>query len=233
MKAIWRKNVVQNYLDEELKKADVSDKVRAQVDKDAQVEPDPLIVLLHGWGSNEADLPGVAEAVGAGLEWVSLRAPFPMLGYQSAYAWFEDPIISKQMGAQLAQENADKIYAWYEDALAAGDIKPDQKLVPFGFSQGGAMTSFLLTDPRFKGKFAGAVVLSGYLPFPDELQAQSELPVFHGWGDADDIVSPSSSQELDVWLSKNTAVEEHIYPNLMHNIDEAEARDIAAFLRGL
>src|SRR5262245_17570874 len=47
----------------------------------------PLVMLLHGYGSNEEDLIGLASAFDPRVLTLSLRAPLP-LGYGS-FAWFE------------------------------------------------------------------------------------------------------------------------------------------------
>ena len=48
--------------------------------------PAPLLVLLHGYGSNEADLFSFAAELPKSLHIVSLQAPHE-LGYNS-YAWY-------------------------------------------------------------------------------------------------------------------------------------------------
>ena len=38
----------------------------------------PLVLLLHGFGSSERDLPGIMQHLPHGLAWASLRAPLPL-----------------------------------------------------------------------------------------------------------------------------------------------------------
>lgn len=35
----------------------------------------PVFLLLHGWGSNEHDLPGLLDYCAPGADYASLRAP--------------------------------------------------------------------------------------------------------------------------------------------------------------
>ena len=49
-------------------------------------ETAPVFVLLHGWGSNEYDLPDLLNYCGAGsADYASLQAP---IAYGMGYTWF-------------------------------------------------------------------------------------------------------------------------------------------------
>ena len=43
--------------------------------------PAPLLLLLHGFGSDERDLPGLTAHLPARLGWASLPGPFPASPY--------------------------------------------------------------------------------------------------------------------------------------------------------
>ena len=45
----------------------------------------PVFLLLHGWGSNEHDLPGLLDYCAPGADYASLRAP---ISYGPGYTWF-------------------------------------------------------------------------------------------------------------------------------------------------
>src|SRR5262245_29710907 len=72
----------------------------------------PLLVLLHGYGSNEADLFALAPELDPRFQLVSLRAPIPLGG--PAFAWFRldftpdglraDEDQARKSAAQLAEE---------------------------------------------------------------------------------------------------------------------------------
>ena len=50
------------------------------------LENDPVFMLLHGWGSNEYDLPDLLNYCGAGsADYASLQAP---IAYGMGYTWF-------------------------------------------------------------------------------------------------------------------------------------------------
>ncbi|GHT80919.1 hypothetical protein FACS1894125_0670 [Actinomycetota bacterium] len=190
----------------------------------------PLLVLLHGWGSNETDLPGLAQALGLGLDFVSLRAPFSLS--VGGFAWFLDPVVERSKRDNQAKLSGDVILNWLEGEIAAGKIAKDRKLILLGFSQGGAMVSHLLTRSELAGKLAGVIMLSGYLPFDsDEVKSEnSDVPVFHGWGNLDTLVEPEESTRAAKWFKNNcqTIVDKN-YP-IEHSICLDEAQDIAGFV---
>jgi phospholipase/carboxylesterase len=120
-----------------------------------------LLVLMHGVGSNEQDLFGLADYVPPQFHVISLRAPF-VLG-AGAYAWFEFSVAPD--GARqihVAQEAASReAIARTVRAVAQRLGVPAARVVLGGFSQGGIMSlSLLLTRP---GLLQAAMVLHSRL----------------------------------------------------------------------
>lgn len=120
----------------------------------------PLVLLLHGVGSNESSMAGVGNALDASIEVLCVRSPIT-LG-PGSYAWFH-----VQFTPQGPVINADEAAAGWEaiaqfaaEAIAAYDVDPARVFVG-GFSQGGIMSlAAILTAPQL---FAGAMCLSGRL----------------------------------------------------------------------
>jgi phospholipase/carboxylesterase len=107
-----------------------------------------LLVLMHGVGSNEADLFGLAPYVPANFHVLSLRAPYVM--GPSAYGWFEFSVGPQgERTINEPQEAASRETA--AQTLAAASYRfnvPPERIVAGGFSQGGIMAlSVLLTQP--------------------------------------------------------------------------------------
>ena len=115
-----------------------------------------LLVLMHGVGSNEADLFGLAPYVPAHCHVLSLRAPF-VLG-PGSYAWFAfdvRPDGSRAIDGE--QEHASRLLLTREIAAHAQRLGvPAERVLVGGFSQGGIMAlSLLLTEPALmQGAFA-------------------------------------------------------------------------------
>jgi phospholipase/carboxylesterase len=233
LKCLWKKDAIQTQIEQELQALDLSEKVRREVNAGDDFAPDPLIILLHGYGSNEFDLPGVAEALNLHLNWVSLRAPRSLGGVGGAFAWFDAPVkrnISELMSQ--ADVNAELIEQWINAQKTAGVILPAQKFIFFGFSQGAVQAVNLLTRPNLQPHIHAVVALSGYLPFPGDFTAEgtNNIRVFHGYGLADEIVNTNRSDEVSAWLSANTTAVNSSYSELPHGICDQEITDIRKFL---
>jgi phospholipase/carboxylesterase len=115
-----------------------------------------LLVLMHGVGSNEQDLFGLAPYVPPHLHVLSLRAPF-VLG-PGSYAWFQfdvRPDGSRTIDGE--QEQASRLALVREIAAHAERLGvPPVRVLVGGFSQGGIMAlSLLLSEPALMhGAFA-------------------------------------------------------------------------------
>jgi phospholipase/carboxylesterase len=118
----------------------------------------PLLLLLHGLGSHEADLMGLAPYVDGRFFVVSARGPVTLA--PGAYAWFHTeftqhgPVIN-----QAEAEQSRKTLARFIDELVETyDLDPD-RIYLMGFSQGAIIgLSIALTEPE---KLAGVVAMSG------------------------------------------------------------------------
>jgi phospholipase/carboxylesterase len=118
----------------------------------------PAILALHGRGSNEHDLIGLASHLPDGLLWISLRAPL-ILGPNS-FEWFRVKIVGKPDPEQVASA-LETIDHFVDEILSAYPINP-QKLFLLGFSQGSLLSMcYDLTHPL---RIAGVISQSGYIP---------------------------------------------------------------------
>ncbi|MBK8072279.1 MAG: dienelactone hydrolase family protein [Ramlibacter sp.] len=158
-----------------------------------------LLVLMHGVGSNEEDLFGLAPAVPPQFHVLSLRAPH-VLGPQ-AYAWFEFGV--RPNGERVineAQEAASRPLVAQTVTSAASQLGlPANRVVVGGFSQGGIMSlSLLLTQPQLLQ--AAMVMHSRLLPqvwplvaSPSALQGR-KLWVSHGL--QDNVIPLASAHDI-------------------------------------
>jgi phospholipase/carboxylesterase len=147
----------------------------------------PLLLLLHGVGSNERSMARLAPSFDERYEVLSVRSPIE-LG-PGSYAWFHveftahGPVIE----ANEARAGWEQIARFAEEAVVAYDADPALVFVG-GFSQGGIMSlAALLTAPSL---FAGAVCMSGrllpeVLPYAASAEALRDTPVLilHGTDD--------------------------------------------------
>jgi phospholipase/carboxylesterase len=141
----------------------------------------PLVVLLHGRGSNETDIIDLADHLPAGAAYAAVRAP---IGEGGGYAWFANRGIGRPVAESLRST-----MDWFREWL--GDAAPDGRpVVLVGFSGGAAFAGGLLLDDP--ARYAGAAVLYGTLPFdagvpttPKRLEG-TRILVIHG--DEDTVI---------------------------------------------
>lgn len=184
----------------------------------------PLLVLLHGYGSNEADLFSLSPHLPLSPVIASLRAP---LAEGPGHAWFR---LGAQPGVpdpQLVNDAARGVLDWL-DALT---VQPTSVSL-LGFSQGGAMAIQLLR--LAPGRFTSAVVLAGFLAGGQQA-GDTELgarkpPVFWGRGTADTVIPPATVERTQAWLPGHSTLTERIYEGLAHSVSQAELADVVAFL---
>ena len=184
----------------------------------------PLLILMHGYASDEADLFGISAYLPLEPVIASLRAPIPE---GSGFAWFSR--FTNVPGDPLAG-NADAA------ARAVLDWLEDQPRVPtglLGFSQGGAMALQLLRlAPE---RFDFAVQLSGFVVKGDQPRdaelAAADVPVFWGRGTLDDTIPAASLQRTAEWLPDHSRLDARIYEGMGHAISPLELGDISSFIR--
>ncbi len=124
----------------------------------------PTILALHGRGSNERDLIGLAEYLPENFLWISPRGTFG-LGPDS-YEWFQITQVGKPDPALLA--NALKTIDKFIDEIIENYPVDKDQLYLLGFSQGSIVSmSYALTSPQ---RVAGVIAQSGYIPHESGLQ---------------------------------------------------------------
>jgi phospholipase/carboxylesterase len=191
----------------------------------AQVaEATPVVLLLHGYGSNENDLAGLVPALGLSLPWASLRAPLE-LGNGGA-AWFTITTPGNPDPEPVAQAT-EAIWAWVDANVAS-----TTPVIPIGFSQGGLMASQLLrTRPE---RVLAPIVLGGFVLGAaqpgDATLAESLPPVFWGRGAEDRVIGEPAILRTSAFLPTHSTLVERMYPGLAHGINAAEIDDVRSFL---
>ncbi len=192
----------------------------------------PLLVLLHGIGSNEQDLMGLAPSLDGRFLIASARAPITL--ERGAYAWFHIQFTPTGIVIQPQEADASRLLLLkFVDELVEAYGADPSRVYLMGFSQGCIISlAAALTHPE---KFAGVVGMSGRLmPEIEPLIAPAEqlrglamiivhgtldqvLPVSYGRGIRDRL------QTLPVDLTYRE------YP-MPHTVSPESLRDIAAWL---
>ena len=149
--------------------------------------PPPLLLLLHGVGSNELSMAALAPDLDPRFVICSVRSPVELGPF--SFGWYrvrftpDGPLID----ADEARAGIDRAVAFLDEAVAALGADP-QRVFLAGFSQGGIVSlAAMLTAPE---KVAGVVCMSGRLPpeivplaaAPERLRGKPVL-IVHGTRD--------------------------------------------------
>ncbi|WP_424493556.1 alpha/beta hydrolase [Salinimicrobium sp. GXAS 041] len=151
----------------------------------------PLLIMLHGYGSNEEDLFAFAEELPGEFFIISVRAPLDLQPY--GHAWYE--IHWNNNNGKFTDEiqaiaSRDKIVKFIDEAVEAYPV--DEKNVTLvGFSQGCILSfAVALSYPQ---KVKNVVGLSGYidrniLAEGYEKNDFSHLSVYSSHGTVDQVI---------------------------------------------
>jgi phospholipase/carboxylesterase len=204
----------------------------------ASGETRSVVVFVHGYGANGADLLGLADPMSEHLPdtlFVAPNAPERIPGTPFGLQWFPIPWIdgsSEEEAARGLEMAAADLNAFLDALMVDEDILPEQ-LALFGFSQGTMMS--LEIAPRREDPIAGIVAFSGRLLRPEVLEDEvtSRMPVLLVHGDQDDLVPPQSLPEAADALQK--AGFQDVYAHVMKGTGHGIAPDglgvALAFLR--
>lgn len=168
----------------------------------------PLLILLHGHGSNENDLFSLAEKVPDHWTVITVRGPYQLS--ENSYRWYDVKMVDGKISIHIEQEEKSRkqIMDLIDDVTKEYNIDT-QKIVAAGFSQGANMAQALgLGRPEF---IAGFGVFSGryveeFIPFisPSITLNHSKAFIAHGSGDN---MLPKKYAEENIAKLKNIGVE--------------------------
>ena len=125
------------------------------------LEKNPVLILLHGYGSNEQDLFSFANEMPENYFVISVRAPYDM--QYGSYAWYAinfDADENKFSDVNQAKISRDLVSEFIDDLIAKYPID-ENNITLVGFSQGSILSySIALSYPE---KVQRVAAMSGYL----------------------------------------------------------------------
>jgi len=204
-----------------------------QVPREVGASEPPLLLLLHGIGSNEQDLFSMAPVLDPRFHIVSARAPIQIM--EGGYAWFNiEYAADGTIIPELDQAEASRLLLvqFVDELVAAYGVDP-RCVYLMGFSQGAMMSlSVALTRPE---KVAAVVAMSGRLPEQallnhgpvDEIR---KLEIFVSHGTYDDLLPILHGRFCRDELEKlNVPLAYREYP-MGHEVRPEALREITAWL---
>lgn len=194
----------------------------------------PLILLLHGMGSNEDDLFALRDAFPANFAVASARAPI-RLG-ENRFEWFEATRKGNELDGKQAQLRAAAAgIRELADQLVKRYGLDERQVYLVGFSQG-AIMSYEAALPH-PDQFKGIAVMSGSLfksLVPDIRRGAelSKLRVFISHGN-DDPRIPVVNARLSAkrLASFGGNAETHLYSGMGHEINDEALGDLVHWLQ--
>ncbi|MBL4604980.1 MAG: phospholipase [Flavobacteriaceae bacterium] len=172
-------------------------------------ENPPLLILLHGYGSNELDLFSFAEELPEELLIISIRAPYEM-GH-GGYAWYAitlDAVNNKHSDLNQAKESMHAIASLIDELKTNYNTNPKNTFL-LGFSQG-AILSYALSF-NFPNKVQHVIALSGHLNeelLPKNIENKFETDFYISHGSVDQVIPVEMARKSSPFLTtiglKNT-----------------------------
>jgi phospholipase/carboxylesterase len=199
--------------------------------------PPPLLLILHGFGSNEEALISFVPQLDRRFFIVSIRAPIVLKS--GSYSWF--PMNLKKTGIPFdlqEVENCRFLLLDFIDELIKTYTLNSHQIYLMGFSQGAIMSfSLALTKSNM---FAGVVAMSGNIQ-QEVLQQMHNLnlvdtegliglPIFVAHGSADSMLpiqSGRNSRDLLKTLSVDLTYREY---TMGHKVSDESIGEIGAWL---
>ena len=187
-------------------------------------EAKTMVIFLHGYGADGADLLGLADPLSEHLPdtvFLAPNAPESCTGNPMGFQWFPIPWIdgSSEEDAEAGLIRASEDLNFYLDTcFEEEDVLPEDTVL-VGFSQGTMMA--LHVAPRRDRSVAGVVAFSGRLLSPETLADEviSKPPVLLIHGDEDDVVPPVSMPEAgDALQEAGFQVYGHVMKGTGHGI---------------
>ncbi|NGM83196.1 esterase [Paenibacillus sp. 7124] len=187
----------------------------------------PVLFALHGKGSNEQDMLGLAEPLKNEFILIGIRGDLPM---GQGYQYYELRSLGNPI-REMFDRAVGRLEAFIEYATEKYAVDPARRYV-LGFSQGAilAMTLALTMGERIKG----IVALNGYIPdfVKTEYPQRSviNMSIFISHGEFDPVFPVKIGYETAAYFKNlNDRVNFKTYPS-GHEVTGANRRDVMNFL---
>ena len=183
-----------------------------------------LVIFLHGYGADGADLLGLAAPLAEHLPdtlFIAPNAPQKSVVNPAGYQWFPIPGMdgSSEGEAAVAFGAASAALNGFLDHVAEDTGIGPERTVLVGFSQGTMIS--LHVAPRRKSPVAGVVGFSGRLLVPERLEAEATVrpPILLVHGDMDEVVPAASMPAAETALTAaGFSVATHVSRGIGHGI---------------
>jgi phospholipase/carboxylesterase len=206
-----------------------------QLERAASGEPEGLLVLHHGRGTDERDLIGLADLLDPDrrLRVVTPRAPLTLPG-SPGHHWYLVPRVGypDRETFEAAREALADLHdrLWEESGMGPG------RTVLAGFSMGAVM-SYAVGLGSDRPPVAGILAFSGFVPtvegWEPALGDRTDTRVFISHGRRDPVIGIDFAERARELLSDGGLEVTYRESDLGHQIDPAHLREAEGWLRDL
>ncbi|WP_142786471.1 alpha/beta hydrolase [Changchengzhania lutea] len=172
----------------------------------------PVLIMLHGYGSDENDLFSFANELPEELFIISVKAPYPMQPFGNAwYAINFDADQGKWNDNEQAKESRDLIATFIDEVIETYPVNKNA-ISLLGFSQGSILSYAVAFS--YPEKIKNIVALSGYINhdiLPEQMEdAQyAHLDFYCSHGSVDQVIPVDWARQVSPFLSKHHI--KHVY----------------------
>jgi len=205
------------------------------LERPAAEQPDGLLVLHHGRGTDESDLIGLADALdpGRSLHVVTPRAPLQLPGLPG-YHWYLVP--------RVGHPDHDSFHAarsalaeLHDELWERTGVEPSRTVLG-GFSMGSVM-SYAMAFAADRPEVAGVLAFSGFMPVVEGWEAsfkgRSGTGAFVTHGRRDPIISIDFARSARERLEAGGITVSYHESDLGHQIDPAHMPLAVDWLAGV
>jgi len=163
----------------------------------------PLLIMCHGYGSDENDLFSFSNELPEELFIISVRAPFPMQPYGNAWYAINFDDSGKWSDDEEVKKSRDLIKVFIQEACNIYPVNKENVTL-LGFSQGTILSlSVAISYPEV---LKNVIALSGYIntgSLPDDLKNRdySKLDIYVSHGSADQVIPVEWSRKTAPFLT--------------------------------
>lgn len=174
------------------------------------VEKSPVLLLFHGYGSNEEDLFSFTAELPEELFIVSVRAPKDLQPY--GYSWYDIHYTAteKISNDEQAIESRDAVANFIDEVIENYPVDPENVTL-LGFSQG-TILSYAVAF-MYPEKVKNIIALSGYLNHKifnfDTAKDYSKLNFYCSHGSVDQVIPVTAARLIPTFMEENGL--NHVY----------------------
>ena len=193
----------------------------------------PLVLMIHGYGSNEDDLFSFARLLPENYKIVSLRAPYSLpYGGFSWYGINLDDSSNIKINISQAKDSILKIKDFVENELKSKYSFDINNICLIGFSQGTILSYALSLN--YPNLFKRIIALSGKINMDliDEVvKDYSDLKYFCSHGIQDQVIPVNFSRKSISWLKSQNINHTYKEYEMAHNVSQENFYDFLDWMK--